>query len=134
MTSNATSNPVTILELAGQKPKHPYRKKSIPAAVRQQVWLTYVGEHFKSKCKVRWCRNTITVFQFDCGHNVPESRGGTTTIDNLLPICSNCNGSMREHYTIDEWSAAFAPKKKNFFSMCLGKSTSADSAAVAPQK
>ncbi len=109
--------------------KKPYRKKAIPAAVRQQVWLRYVGEKFKSKCKVRWCRNTITVFQFDCGHNVPESRGGPTTIDNLLPICSNCNGSMREHYTIDEWNSTFAPQKKGIFDMCFGKSTS-----VAPQE
>ena len=126
---NVVDNPVKDTE-----PKRPYRKKTIPAAVRQQVWLTYVGEQFKSKCKVKWCRNTITVFQFDCGHNVPESKGGSTTLDNLLPICSNCNGSMREHYTIDEWNATFAPKKKNFMGMCFGKSTSADSAAVAPQK
>lgn len=128
---NVVTNPVPYQE---EHTKRRYRKKSIPAAVRQQVWLTYVGEHFKSKCKVKWCQNTMTVFQFDCGHNIPESRGGSTTIDNLLPICSNCNGSMREHYTIDEWSATFAPKKKNFLSMCFGKTTSADSAVVAPQK
>ncbi len=128
---NVVENPASVQT---NNIKRPYRKKSIPAAVRQQVWLTYVGEQFKSKCKVKWCRNTITVFQFDCGHNVPESKGGSTTIDNLLPICSNCNGSMRENYTIDEWNATFAPKKKNFLGMCFGKSTTVDSAAVAPQK
>ena len=129
---NVVNNPAQIQEEEPNKRR--YRKKTIPSAVRQQVWLTYVGEQFKSKCKVKWCHNTITVFQFDFGHNVPESRGGSTTIDNLLPICSNCNGSMREHYTIDEWSSTFAPKKKNFLGMCFGKTTSADSAAVAPQK
>lgn len=127
-----------IRQLDIQPPKRTYKKKAIPAAVRQQVWLKYVGEHFKSKCKVKWCRNTITVFQFDCGHNIPESKGGPTTLDNLLPICSNCNGSMRENYTIDEWNETFAPRKKSLMSMCFGQSTSADpkatSASVAPQK
>jgi hypothetical protein len=84
-------------------------KKTIPKALREQVWLHSLGPQFSAKCKIPWCENTITVFDFQCGHNIPESKGGTTTIDNLIPICSRCNGSMGNHYTIEEWSNHFGP-------------------------
>ena len=31
---------------------------------------------------------------FCAGHIIPESCGGFATIDNLRPICSQCNSSM----------------------------------------
>ena len=87
----------------------PYRKMKIPKALREQVWLKCIGENFDSKCKVTWCKNRINVFDFQCGHNIPESKGGQTTLDNLLPICGRCNISMGSHYTIEEWNTKFAP-------------------------
>ncbi len=42
------------------------------------------------------------------GHNIPESKGGKTTINNLIPICGDCNRSMGDRYTIDEFSQEFA--------------------------
>ena len=30
----------------------------------------------------------IDVFNFQVGHNIPESKGGATVIENLRPICS----------------------------------------------
>jgi hypothetical protein len=86
-----------------------YKKTKIPKALREQVWLTSMGERFDGKCKVVWCKNRINVFDFQCGHNIPESKGGKTTVDNLLPICTRCNISMGSHYTIDEWNTKFAP-------------------------
>ena len=80
-------------------------KKSIPRALREQVWLLYCGErNFKHKCLVTWCENLITPFSFEVGHNIPESKGGTIDISNLRPICSKCNKSMGDSYTIDEFS------------------------------
>jgi 5-methylcytosine-specific restriction endonuclease McrA len=80
-------------------------KKKIPLALREQVWLLYLGDkHFKQKCLVQWCENFITPFTFEVGHNIPESKGGLTDIDNLRPICSKCNKSMGDDYTIDEFS------------------------------
>lgn len=78
--------------------------RAIPKALRQQVWLKYIGEKFQHKCIIEWCQNKITVFNFDCGHNVPFSKGGETTLENLRPICSNCNKSMSDTHTIDEWN------------------------------
>jgi 5-methylcytosine-specific restriction endonuclease McrA len=78
-------------------------KKSIPKALREQVWINFFGKKFQHKCYVNWCKNKITVFDFECGHNIPESKGGSTTLENLRPLCSRCNKSMGNHYSIDEW-------------------------------
>lgn len=77
----------------------------IPGALRQQVWIEFCGtEYFKHKCYIRWCKNLMTPFTFEVGHNIPESKGGSTEICNLRPICSSCNKSMSNTYTIDEFS------------------------------
>jgi HNH endonuclease len=83
------------------------RKSPIPKALREQVWLKYVGKEYSTKCKTTWCENNINVFDFQCGHNIPESKGGPTTIENLLPICSRCNLSMSDKYSFDEWCTKF---------------------------
>ena len=36
----------------------------------------------------------ITQLSFNCGHIIAEANGGETIIDNLKPICQNCNSSM----------------------------------------
>ena len=79
-------------------------KKKIPAALREQVWTNNCGKKFEHKCLVTWCETLINVFAFEVGHNVPESKGGSTDLDNLKPICSKCNKSMGNQYTIDEFS------------------------------
>ena len=78
-------------------------KETIPKRVRELVWTTHNGEQFMHKCYVTWCDNNINVFNFQVGHDIPESKGGTLHIDNLKPICGNCNLSMGNKYTITEW-------------------------------
>lgn len=91
------------------------QKMKIPSALRQQVWIEFCGsEHFKHKCFVTWCKNMITPFTFEVGHNIPESKGGSSDISNLRPICSSCNKSMSNNYTIDEFSRLSAPRTKCF--------------------
>ena len=75
----------------------------IPRALREQVWVTYIGRRYENKCHIRWCKNKIDVFNFQVGHNIPESKGGLTILENLRPICARCNLSMSNNYTIDEW-------------------------------
>ena len=84
-------------------PKKVFKKK-IPKALREEVWRTYNTRHYESKCYITWCTNRITVFDFEVGHNVPESKGGSLNLYNLRPICSRCNSSMGNAYTIDEWN------------------------------
>ena len=79
-------------------------KIKIPRALREQVWLQYFGKKYETSCYIRWCKNNIDVFNFQVGHNIPESKGGLTVLENLRPICSRCNLSMGSQYSIDEWN------------------------------
>lgn len=89
--------------MSDTKPK-PYKKANIPKALREQVWLKYIGTNFESKCIIKWCKNRMTVFDFHVAHNTPESNGGKTDITNLRPLCARCNLSMGSKYTIDQWN------------------------------
>ena len=82
-------------------------KQRIPISLKQNVWVRYNGEIYKAKCNVEWCENHITPFTFEAGHNIPESKGGETSLDNLRPICSSCNKSMGNRYTIQEYSEIY---------------------------
>ena len=86
-------------------------KQKIPKALREQVWLRTFGRVFNNKCYVSWCSNMLNPFDFEVGHIIPESKGGSTTLDNLLPICSKCNKSMGSQYTIHEFSQTFNESK-----------------------
>ena len=81
-----------------------YKKDNIPKRIKELVWNTYNGEIYSSKCYVLWCNNIINVFNYHTGHDIPNSKGGTLSIVNLKPICSNCNLSMGNKYTITEWN------------------------------
>ena len=83
-----------------KKKKAPIRK-----ALREQVWIQKAGKVFETKCSTPWCENPMNVFDFHCGHNIPESQGGPTNVENLIPLCSRCNLSMGDSYTIQEWFA-----------------------------
>jgi hypothetical protein len=85
-------------------------KKKIPVSLKHAVWLKNNGKQFDAKCFVSWCANTIDVFSFEAGHDIPESKGGPTTLDNLKPICTTCNRSMGNMYTIKEFSDMFSGK------------------------
>lgn len=73
------------------------RKKKIASHVRFEVWKTYIGNNIESKCFCCW-KNKITPFTncntFHAGHIHSEANGGEIKIENLLPICSDCNKSM----------------------------------------
>ena len=96
--SGRAARPSSVLPSA-----KPYKKGKIPKALREALWLKHCGKSFEVKCHTTWCQNLISAYDFQAGHNVPECRGGATTLDNLMPICSRCNLSMGSQYTFDEW-------------------------------
>lgn len=106
-------------------------KDTIPKALREQVWLSNIGKKYEAKCYIPWCKNIITVFDFQSGHNIPESKGGATELYNLKPICGRCNSSMNNNYTIDEWIKLSHPVSKwksfwdklNCFKQCKSSDT-----------
>jgi hypothetical protein len=70
------------------------KKKAIPKYIKTLVWNQYVGEH-RAEASCACCRKTqINVRHFHCGHVIAEAKGGDSTLNNLRPICSNCNLAM----------------------------------------
>lgn len=77
------------------KPKKELKKKeAIPAAIKTLVWNKWMGEKVaEGGCYA--CRVTsISMRHFHCGHVFSEKHGGKCTVDNLRPVCANCNLSM----------------------------------------
>ena len=111
-----------------EKPKEDKpKKKTIPKVLKDSVWITYIGKDIgATKCP---CCNTheITQLSFDCGHVIAEALGGKTTLENLRPICSKCNKSMRTTH-MDEFKSKFFPhniscedSKKRRVGICKGQ-------------
>ena len=93
--------------------KQNYKRRRLPHGIREKVWTHYNGYKFNAKCNVSFCDKILTPFDFDVGHNVPVSKGGSDSIDNLRPICRVCNVSMSNKYTIDEYDNIFKINKNN---------------------
>ena len=69
--------------------------RHIPKPLREAVWRKNHGKNLEGKCWV--CQqNTITAFNFECGHIISKKRGGDISLKNLMAICSPCNKSMGE--------------------------------------
>ena len=84
------------------------KDKKPKKADRRLVWEQHNCKEYTSKCHVTRCTKDIDVWDFEVGHNIPESKGGSSTdIKNLFPICSTCNGSMGNKYSIDEWNEIY---------------------------
>lgn len=66
---------------------------SIPASVRTAVWKSFNGENYKAPC---YCCNITecSVDSWHAGHIVSRVLGGPATLQNLRPICAQCNTSM----------------------------------------
>lgn len=68
-------------------------RPTISKALRALVWNTYIGQSVGATDCV-CCHTTITQLSYECGHVIAFSKGGATTVENLYPICHNCNCSM----------------------------------------
>ena len=70
-----------------------YKKEAIPKTVRNCVWINYFDDSRIGTC-ICCHREPITINNFHCGHIKAEREGGSTSLDNLAPICVQCNLSM----------------------------------------
>ncbi len=70
------------------------KRKSIPKIIKDQVWDHYVGKE-KGNILCFCCKKKeIRQSSFHAGHVIAVAKGGSTTVDNLRPICRSCNQSM----------------------------------------
>ena len=66
----------------------------IPSTLRYLVYKTYASDtYIVAKC---YCckKNDISMDNFDCGHVKSRKNGGDISLENLRPICGQCNNSM----------------------------------------
>ena len=68
-------------------------KKKLKPWYRDDIWLNYNGSLKESKCPCCEIR-VISREAFSAGHIQAESRGGVSSIENIIPICDECNGRM----------------------------------------
>jgi len=92
-------------------PRRVQRKRRIPKTLKRAVWDTYVGVD-KGTAPCLCCERTpIRQLEFHCGHVISEARGGTTTVDNMRPICAQCNLSMGTQ-NLFEFKAKYFPSSE----------------------
>jgi len=76
------------------KKETPFKKQKISNIFKRQCWNHWVGEHI-GKIICPCCKLTeISQLNFSCGHILSESKGGKLIVENVRPICSNCNSSV----------------------------------------
>lgn len=93
MSRNPWDNPIKPIKIrdhfAPLKPSGGERKP-IGKPLRDQVWLTYMGNKAQGKCYC--CRiRMIHITDFHVGHNKAVTKGGKNHISNLRTICGPCN-------------------------------------------
>jgi 5-methylcytosine-specific restriction endonuclease McrA len=74
--------------------KKKYKKKNIPKTLKKQVWDTWVGPTIGETNCLCCEHQKVRQIEFHCGHIKAEVTGGKTNVENLRPICAQCNLSM----------------------------------------
>lgn len=101
------------------------KKKSIPKVVKDLSWAKWVGDDV-AKTKCLCCGiNEIKMNSFHCGHVVAEANGGSTSVENLRPICAACNTSMAtENMDVFRARCGFVKKPVSTSAMTMNPSAS----------
>ena len=88
MAFNNIEEPLDIINNIKKK------RKEISNKVKNSLWKKY-NKNLNSKCYV--CNKNITAFNFQVGHIISITNGGTDNISNLRSICGGCNLSIGIH-------------------------------------
>lgn len=84
----------TSFQSANEKIVTPKNKANIPNSIRRKAWNTHIGIKI-GEIECLCCKtNLISQHQFTCGHIISRADGGTIAMDNLRPICNDCNNDM----------------------------------------
>jgi len=88
-------------------------RKAIPRSIKKTVWKKYIGANKTTGKCFAGCGTTINFMSFEVGHNRPRSKGGSDNINNLRPICADCNKGMGNRMSIEAWKAKYFVKAKS---------------------
>lgn len=77
--------------------KKKIKKKSIPKILKDKCWEKNYKNTLTIQCPIPHCGKVLNKYEtsnWHAGHIISESNGGETVVDNLRPICKDCNLSM----------------------------------------
>lgn len=81
-----------------EKKKSVKKRENITQELRELIWkkesknFCNEGMLYNGFCYT--CKNELNIKDMQCGHIIANAFGGKASFDNLMPICSNCNGKM----------------------------------------
>lgn len=80
------------------EPEHSFNlRPAITKKLRMEVWEKFFKNKNVGNCPVFRCNNILEKdkeYSWDCGHIQSHHNGGKTELDNLKPICLQCNRKM----------------------------------------
>lgn len=82
--------------------------------MKRMVWKSTFGET-QTSCKVKGCKEKISWWTFEAGHDLAEAKGGKIELSNLRPICRGCNNSMKT-LSYNEWEKVTTLTRGSFCS------------------
>jgi len=69
------------------------KKETFPDWFKSRIWRKFNGSLEKAICPI--CSEClISPDSFSAGHILPESKGGMMCLENIMPICGDCNSQM----------------------------------------
>lgn len=92
------------------EPYHIYKKNKIKISkkLKNDLWCKIYGNKTSTNCIITNCNNIIEKDNYHAGHIISEYNNGPTEINNLYPICQNCNLKMNKknwkEYDIDSYN------------------------------
>ena len=90
------------------------KRTPIPKRLRKEVWEHRFGKKYIGKCSVVWCNSELeSLGSWHVGHNKPVANGGGSELENLFPLCEQCNLSMSTK-SIDEFNSLVRVKIKRW--------------------
>ena len=88
-------------------------KARISKQLKRELWSKYCGEKTNDDC---WCcKKTIDILTYHAGHILAEANGGQVSLDNLRPICGDCNVAMGTE-NMKEYAKKVFPDSNKFSS------------------
>ena len=90
------------------------RKNKIPKCVKNNSWDKYIGKNIGEALCICCNIKVIDSKNFIGGHIIYEKNGGDINVDNIIPICTECNSSMG-YTNMDEFITKFYPNNLEKF-------------------
>lgn len=89
-------------------------KKKIPKKIKDDSWDRYIGKEYGIAFCICCNKTEIEQKNFIGGHIISEQNEGSINVDNIIPICNQCNLSMSTK-NMDAFINEYYPENINNF-------------------